>query len=65
MTAFSLIYELIGRDGLRRALSGRDDILLEPILRLLTKHITDVRFGELACEVGIIVLGKRGILAYS
>ncbi|KAG8882919.1 hypothetical protein FRB97_007515 [Tulasnella sp. 331] len=56
VTAFSLIYELIGRDGLRRALSGRDDILLEPIVKLLAKHITDVRFGELACEVAIVVL---------
>ncbi|KAI0068753.1 WD40 repeat-like protein [Artomyces pyxidatus] len=55
-TTFALIQELIHRDGLRSALAGRDDVLLEPILRLLLKHVTDPRFGELVCDVsGLIV----------
>ncbi|KAF8897576.1 WD40-repeat-containing domain protein [Infundibulicybe gibba] len=53
---FALIQELIYRDGLKIALTGRDDVLLEPILRLLVKHITDPRFGELACDVAGIVI---------
>jgi U3 small nucleolar RNA-associated protein 15 len=57
-TAFSLIQELIHRDGLRIALAGRDDVLLEPILRLLIKHVADPRFGEMVCEVSILVLGE-------
>ncbi|KAF5344080.1 hypothetical protein D9758_008905 [Tetrapyrgos nigripes] len=57
-TTFSLIQELIHRDGLRTALAGRDDVLLEPILRLLVKHVTDPRFGELVCDVAGIVIRK-------
>ncbi|EIN10362.1 Trp-Asp repeats-containing protein [Punctularia strigosozonata HHB-11173 SS5] len=55
-TTFSLIQELIHRDGLRSALSGRDDVLLEPILRLLVKHATDPRFGEMVCDVAKVVI---------
>jgi len=50
--------ELIHRDGLRSALSGRDDVLLEPVLRLLLKHVTDPRFGEMVCDVAGVVIGK-------
>jgi len=55
-TTFAVIQELIHRDGLRTALSGRDDVLLEPILRLLLKHVADPRFGEMACDVASIVI---------
>ncbi|KAG5649020.1 hypothetical protein DXG03_000369 [Asterophora parasitica] len=55
-TTFSLIQELIHRDGLRTALSGRDDVLLEPVLRLLVKYVTDPRFGEMVCDVAGIVI---------
>jgi len=55
-TTFSLIQELIHRDGLRIALAGRDDVLLEPILRLLLKYVADPRFGELAADITSIVL---------
>ena len=56
-TTFSLIQELIHRDGIRAALAGRDDVMLEPILHLLVKNITDPRFGELSCNVGKILTG--------
>lgn len=56
-TTFSLIQELIHRDGLRTALSGRDDVLLEPVLRLLVKYVTDPRFGELVCDIAAMVIG--------
>lgn len=56
ITSFSLIQELIHRDGLKSALAGRDDVLLEPILRLLVKYVTDPRFGQLVCDVTILVL---------
>ncbi|KAG6816921.1 hypothetical protein H0H87_001623 [Tephrocybe sp. NHM501043] len=55
-TTFSLIQELIHRDGLRTALSGRDDVLLEPVLRLLLKYVTDPRFGEMVCDIAAIVI---------
>lgn len=62
-TAFSLITELVHRDGLRPALSGRDDVLLEPILNLLVKYVSDPRFGEMACDVASIVIGKNAFLS--
>ncbi|EIM88468.1 WD40 repeat-like protein, partial [Stereum hirsutum FP-91666 SS1] len=55
-TTFALIQELIHRDGLRSALAGRDDVLLEPILRLLLKHVSDPRFGEMVCDVAGVVI---------
>ncbi|KAJ7591030.1 WD40 repeat-like protein [Mycena floridula] len=55
-TTFSLIQELIHRDGLKTALAGRDDVLLEPVLRLLLKHVTDPRFGETVCDVAGLVI---------
>lgn len=55
-TTFSLIQELIHRDGLRSALASRDDVLLEPVLRLLVKHVTDPRFGEMVCDVSSLVI---------
>ncbi|KAG8684725.1 hypothetical protein FRC09_015182, partial [Ceratobasidium sp. 395] len=55
-TIFSLISELIHRDGLRTALGGRDDVSLEPVLRLLIKHIADPRFGNICCDVSGIVI---------
>lgn len=56
-TSFSLIAELIHRDGLRSALGGRDDVLLEPVLNLLVRHVSDPRFGEMACDVATVVIG--------
>jgi len=55
-TTFALIQELIHRDGLRIALAGRDDVLLEPVLRLLVKHVTDPRFGEMVCDIAGMVI---------
>jgi U3 small nucleolar RNA-associated protein 15 len=45
------------RDGLRSALAGRDDVLLEPVLRLLVKYVSDPRFGQLVCDIATLVLG--------
>jgi U3 small nucleolar RNA-associated protein 15 len=59
--AFSLIQELVHRDGVRIALAGRDDVLLEPVLNLLIKHLSDPRFGEMVCDVASIVIGKYSI----
>ena len=55
-TTFALIQELVQRDGLRIALSGRDDVTLEPILSFIVRHITDPRFGEMASQVAGVVI---------
>jgi len=57
---------VIHRDGLRSALSGRDDVLLEPVLRLLLKHVTDPRFGEMVCDVaGLVIEMYSAVLGQS
>ena len=56
-TAFAVIQELIFRDGLRVALSGRDDVTLEPILAFITRHVTDPRFGQMASNVAGVIIG--------
>ncbi|KAJ3510074.1 hypothetical protein NLJ89_g4879 [Agrocybe chaxingu] len=58
-TTFALIEELIHRDGLKIALAGRDDVLLEPVLHLLLKYVADPRFGEVVADVTSIVLGSQ------
>ncbi|WVN89670.1 uncharacterized protein L203_104900 [Cryptococcus depauperatus CBS 7841] len=55
-TAFALIQELVHRDALRIALSGRDDVTLEPVLNFIARHITDPRFGEMAADVAGLIL---------
>jgi U3 small nucleolar RNA-associated protein 15 len=54
---FSVITELIHRDALHTALSGRDDLALAPILRFLLRHIADPRFGVTACDVLNVIIG--------
>ena len=49
---------MVHRDGLRVALAGRDDVLLEPILRLLLKYIIDPRFGEMVADITSVLLGN-------
>lgn len=56
-TTFALIQELTQRDGLQIALSGRDDVTLEPILSFLVRHVTDPRFGEMASDVAGVIIG--------
>ena len=53
---FALLMELIRRspsgqaDGLRRAISGRDDVTLEPLLRFLLRHATNPQYTSLVCD---------------
>ena len=61
--SFALIQELIFRDALRIALSGRDETTLEPILAFCIKHIIDPRFGELAGSVVGIIIGTSLVLS--
>lgn len=54
----ALLLELIHRNGLRIALSGRDDVGLEPILKFLLKHISDPRYGLTICDVMATLLSR-------
>jgi U3 small nucleolar RNA-associated protein 15 len=55
---FALIQELVFRDALRVALSGRDETTLEPILSFLVRYVTDPRFGDIASNVVGVIIGQ-------
>lgn len=61
----SLILELQEQDALKRALSGRDENGLEPILRFCIKHISNPRFAKVVSIVSDLILDiyKPGELA--
>jgi U3 small nucleolar RNA-associated protein 15 len=54
---FALLDELRSRstidghlDGLKRAISGRDDITLEPFLKFLLRHAANPRWAKITCD---------------
>ncbi|KAF2194905.1 U3 small nucleolar RNA-associated protein-like protein 15 [Zopfia rhizophila CBS 207.26] len=44
------------RSALRSALSGRDEVTLQPVLRWLIKNVSDFRITRLTTDVALIVL---------
>ena len=40
-------------------MAGRDDVLLEPILRLLLKYVADPRFGAMVADIAGVVIGEK------
>jgi U3 small nucleolar RNA-associated protein 15 len=54
----ALLQELIHRDGLKQAITGRDDVTLEPLMRFLIRHIHHPRFTNLIVDVAEVVIGK-------
>lgn len=56
-TTFSLLLELMHRDGLDIAISGRDDVTLLPLLRFLVRNVCDPRWCKTACDVMHAVCG--------
>ena len=56
----SLLQELVERDGLRIALSGRDDASLQSILRFCVRNITLPRYTRLLVVVSEVLLDIYG-----
>lgn len=52
----TVLEELVHRDGLQAALSGRTQATLDPLLRFLLKHITSPRYAPLLLDVANRVL---------
>jgi U3 small nucleolar RNA-associated protein 15 len=57
---YSLLDELVHRKGLFIALSGRDEISLQPILAYLAAHITDPRYTNLLIDITHALLDIYG-----
>lgn len=53
----ALTQELIRREGLRRALAGRDGKSLVNIIKFLNKYIGSIRFGRVLLHVANVLLG--------
>ncbi|KAJ1725659.1 U3 small nucleolar RNA-associated protein [Coemansia erecta] len=61
----SLLQELIHRDGLTTALSGRDELSLDPVLRFVVKYIDNPRYTQLLIKVADAILDIYGDLLSS
>lgn len=53
----ALMQELIRRQGLKQAFSGRDGKSLVNILKFLNKYIGNIRFGRILLHVANILMG--------
>lgn len=54
----ALMEELIQRQGLERALAGRDSKSLVNIIKFLNKYLGNIHFGQILIEVANILLGR-------
>lgn len=52
----SLLHELVQREGLQIALSGRDDQALKPVLEFVCKNIANPRYTALLVAVSDVIL---------
>jgi len=59
-----MLEELINREGLRIALSGRDDVSLEPITKFIMKNIINPNYTELLVDVTNVILGNNNYYYY-
>ena len=55
-TTVTLLTALRHRSALRTALSGRDELTLQPILKWVCTHITDPRYVPLCVDIGTCLL---------
>ena len=54
----ALMQELIRRQGLKQALSGRDGKSLVNILKILNRHVGSIRFGRVLLYVTNVLMGN-------
>lgn len=52
----TLLTALRHRSAMRTALSGRDEVSLQPIFKWTCKHITDPRYVTMCVDIGVLVL---------
>ncbi|KAJ2722000.1 U3 small nucleolar RNA-associated protein [Coemansia sp. Benny D115] len=63
-TACALIQELLHQDALVRALAGRDELTLDPILTFIVRNIEQPRYTSLLTKVAEIILDMYGDLLF-
>ncbi|KAJ2157663.1 U3 small nucleolar RNA-associated protein [Coemansia sp. RSA 552] len=62
MTVVTLLQELIHRDGLERALAGRDELSLDTVVRFVVKFIDHPRYTSVLVHVAEVLLDIYGDL---
>lgn len=60
ITFVTIIHELQHREGLRQALANRDDVSLDPIIRLLTKHLCHPLYSRAMADCLLVLLDIYG-----
>ncbi len=58
---YSVLQELARRDGMNIALSGLSEDQLYPLLKYLTRNLTEPRFTPLLLDVCNIIAGMSGL----
>lgn len=56
MIVLTLLTALRHRSAMRTALQDRDEVTLQPILRWLTKYMSDPRYLAVAVDVGVLIV---------
>lgn len=57
----TLFTALRHRSATRTALSGRDEVTLQPVFKWVCKHITDPRYVKLCVDLGMLILDLYSI----
>lgn len=55
-STMTLLTALRHRSAMRTALSGRDEVSLQPIFKWTCKHITDPRYVTVCVDIGVLIL---------
>lgn len=58
VVVITVLEELVARAGLRIALSGRDEVTLEPLVAFVAKYITHPRYASLLIDVCNVLFGE-------
>lgn len=56
LTVLTLLTALRHRSAMRTALQGRDEVTLQPIIKWLTKYISNPRYLAITVELGVLLL---------
>jgi U3 small nucleolar RNA-associated protein 15 len=60
-SVITLLMALRHRSAMRKALAGRDETTLQPILRWVCKYIIDPRYVPTCVEVGVLILDMYSV----
>jgi len=60
LTVMTCVMALVHRSAVRKALEGRNTMTLTPIIRFITKNLTDAKFVRLLSDMAIVLVDLYG-----